>query len=62
MYTDTPTRAMAEVSLPSRPLVDYEDGEEEEEEEEEARDSEEEYLVPRKRMRVQRDEEGKYSK
>ena len=48
---------MADVILPSRPLVDYEDGEDEDEQEE--RDSEEEYLVPRKRVRIQRDEEGK---
>ena len=40
----------------SRPLVDYE---EEEEEEEEERSSDEEYIVPKKRVRVQKTDEGK---
>ena len=43
---------MADVS---RPLVDYE----EEEEEEEERSSDEEYIVPKKRVRVQKTDEGK---
>ena len=49
---------MAE-DAPSRSLVAYEDEEEEEEEEDGgARSSDDELLVPRKRVRVQKTEEG----
>lgn len=51
-YKLTSIYSMAEAS---RPLVDYE----EEEEEEEERSSDEEYIVPKKRVRVQKTDEGK---
>ena len=42
-----------------RPLVDY--GDDEEEEDDAANMSDEEYIVPRKRLRVQNADEGDYS-
>ena len=50
--------AMSEKTAPALSLVAYGEDEEEEEEDSGARSSDEDLLVPRKRVRVQKTEEG----